>query len=116
VYQAITEIINKYSDTDALRQYLQVKYAEVKQEAQMAADRLLLLETTINRLGKDESIMKYDVNVKEIPQRYVASLREIIPNYEAEGTLWGKMMQEITPQNAGYANPCYSIAVFHDQG
>lgn len=113
---AITEILSQYNNADALRQYLQVKYAEVKEQAQETADRLRLLETTINRLGRDEFVMKYDVIVKELPQRYVASLRETIPNYEAEGMLWGKMMGEIAPQNAEYVNPCYSIAVFHDQG
>lgn len=113
---AITEIINQYNNADTLRQYLQVKYAEVREQAQETAERLRLLETTISRLGKDELMMKYDVVVKELPQRYVASLREIIPNYEAEGMLWGKMMGEIAPQNLEYANPCYSIAVFHDPG
>ncbi|HWQ41228.1 MAG TPA: MerR family transcriptional regulator [Desulfosporosinus sp.] len=64
---AITEIIHQYGDADALRRYLQIKYAEVKQEAQEAAGRLQLLETMIKRLGKDELIMNYDVSVKEIP-------------------------------------------------
>ncbi|HAN21517.1 MAG: MerR family transcriptional regulator [Clostridiales bacterium GWF2_36_10] len=113
---AIPEIIKQYGDATTLKQYLQIKCAEVKEQAQAAADRLLLLETTIIRLGKDYNTMKYDVNVKEIPQRSVASLREIISNYEAEGMLWGKLMQEIAPQNVGFANPCYSIAIFHDQG
>jgi len=112
---AITEIIHQYGDAEALRNYLRIKYAEVKQEAAEAEERLRLLESTINRLGKDEFVMKYDVNVKEMPRRNVASVREVIPNYESEGMLWGKLREEIEPQNVVYENPCYTAAVFHDQ-
>lgn len=113
---AIMEIMEQYQDAETLRRYLQVKLTEVKEQARETAERLRLLEATIHRLGKDEYFMKYDIIVKELPQRTVASLREIIPNYEAEGMLWGRMMSEIAPQKVAYASPCYSIAVFHDQG
>jgi effector-binding domain-containing protein len=59
--------------------------------------------------------MEYDVTLKEIPQRYVASLRKTIPTYQDESILWNQMSQE-----AGCAlqmsNPSYSLAVFHDEG
>jgi effector-binding domain-containing protein len=59
--------------------------------------------------------MKYDVTLKEIPQRYVASLRKIIPAYQDEGMLWSQMSQE-TGCALQMANPSYSLAIFHDEG
>ena len=59
--------------------------------------------------------MKYDVTLKEMPQRYVASLRKIIPTYQDEGSLWNQMSQEVGC-NLQMANPSYSLAVFHDEG
>ena len=113
---AVHEIMHQCTDADSWRHYLQIKYAEVRQEAQETAERLQLLETAIHRLRKDESTMKYDVNVREMPQRYVVSLRRVIPAYDQEGILWQQMTAVSAPQNIKVANPCDSLAVFHDEG
>jgi len=111
----ISEIMSQYHDAGQLRKYLQVKLAEVKEQAEQAQDRLRLLETTIERLRKDDTVMQYDVTLKVIPQRYVASLRKTIPTYQDEGSLWDQISQEIGC-NLQMANPSYSLAVFHDEG
>jgi len=64
-------------------------------------------------LGKDDTVMKYDVTLKEIPKRYVASLRKTIPTYQDERLLWEQMGQE-TGCALQMANPSYSLAIFHD--
>jgi len=111
----ISEILKVYNDSEALKKYLMLKHTELKELAEKTCSRLRVLETTINRIGKDDNVMEYSVVLKEIPQRYVASLRKTIPSYDKEGMLWEQMMKEIYPQNVQYANPCYSIAVFHDK-
>ena len=112
---AISEIMSQYHDAGQLSRYLQVKLAEVKEQAEQTQDRLRLLETTIQRLGKDDTAMKYDVTFKIIPKRYVASLRKTIPAYQDEHILWEQMGQE-TGCALQMANPSYSLAVFHDEG
>ena len=111
----ISEIMSQYLDADQLKNYLQVKLAEVKEQAEQTQDKLHLLETAIRRLGKDDTAMKYDVTLKKIPKRYVASLRKIIPTYQDERILWEQMSQE-TGCALRMANPSYSLAVFHDEG
>jgi len=111
----ISEIMSQYHDAEQLKKYLQIKLAEVKEQSGQIQYRLNLLETTILKLGKDDTIMKYDVTLKEMPKRYVASLRKIIPTYQDEGTLWNQMSEEIGC-NLQMANPSYSLAVFHDEG
>lgn len=112
----IMEILKEYDDPDALRKYLVLKHAEIKEQAENTNRQLLLLETTINRIGKDENIMNYNVVLKEMPQRYVASLRKIIPAYENEGMLWEQLMKETASLNMQMANPCNGMAVFYDEG
>jgi len=112
---SISEIMSQYHDADQLSRYLQVKLAEVKEQAEQSKQRLILLETTIKRLEKDDTVMKYDVNFKEIPERYVASLRKVIPSYQDESILWSQMSEEVGC-NLQPANPSYSLAVFHDEG
>lgn len=112
----IAEILKTYNNPQALMRYLMLKQTEMKELAEKTSRQLLLLDTTINRLGKDENIMEYTVTLKEMPERYVASLRKIIPAYDKEGMLWEQMTKEISSQNVQCANPCYSLAVFHDEG
>lgn len=60
--------------------------------------------------------MNYNVTVKTMPERYVASVRKIIPAYDQEGMLWGIMMQETAPLGMQIADQCNSLALFHDDG
>lgn len=112
---SVAEILKSYDNPQALKQYLLLKKTELLEQAEETNRRLLLLENTIKRLGKEGTAMGYSVALKEMPARTVASLRAIIPSYEMEGTLWHKMMSEIMPQKAELANPCYSLAIFHDK-
>lgn len=112
----IAEILKTYGNPQELKQYLLLKQTEMKELAARTDRQLLLLETTINRIGKDETVMEYNVILKEMPQRQVASLRKIIPAYDQEGTLWEQLMRESAPQHVQFANPSNGLAIFHDEG
>lgn len=111
---AVREILKMYDDPKKLAEFLSVKQAEVKAEAEEAARRLLLLETAIKRLRKDGTAMSYNVTLKTLPERYVASVRQIIPAYDYEGRLWHVLMKETAPLNMQDGEPCYTLAIFHD--
>ncbi|HHW00628.1 MAG TPA: MerR family transcriptional regulator [Clostridiaceae bacterium] len=111
----ISEILKVYNDPQSLKEYLLLKQAELKELSEKTSRQLRILETTINRIGKDDYVMEYSVVLKEMPQRYVASLRKTIPSYDNEGVLWEQMMNELASLNVQYANPCNSIAIYHDK-
>ena len=111
----VVEILKNYDDPQALGQYLAIKQTEVQEQADEIKERLLRLETAVQRLRKDGKIMKYNVNLKELPERYVASVRKVIPSYNQEGMLWGILMQETAPLQMQTANPCNTMAIFHDR-
>ena len=113
---AIGEILKSYDNPQALAEFLAVKQAEVQADAEEASRRLLLLDTAIKRLRKDETAMNYNVTLKTLPERYVASVRKAIPAYDQEGILWNIMMTETAPLKMQPADNCYSLAVFHDEG
>ena len=110
----ISEIMKNYEDTEALVQFLEIKQTEELEQVKEAEHRLQLLGTAIRRLRKDGVVMSYDVTLKELPERYVASVRKIIPSYNQEGMLWGILMQETATLNLQNGDPCYTLAVFHD--
>ena len=110
----VAEIMKSYDDPEALSRFLAVKQAEVQTEVEESQRRLLLLEAAIKGLRKDGMMMKYDVNLKTLPERTVASVRKIIPAYEQEGMLWGILMQETVSLKMQDGDTCYALAVFHD--
>ena len=112
--EAMGEILRAYHDPAALEQFLRVRRKELRAELEKTRRRLALLETTLERVGKDGFTMEYNVVCKELPSRKVASLRDIIPGFWQEGELWRRLMEETAAQGLQLAEPCYSIAIFHD--
>ena len=113
---AIEEILRRYDDPTALAAFLAVKRAEIETEAREVQRRLLLLDTAIERLRKDDTAMNYNVTLKTVPERYVASLRQIIPAYDREGELWAMLCEETAPLKLRSAAEPMGLAVFHDKG
>ena len=87
----------------------------LQEQEREALARLLLLEATLDRLRKDEIPMDYPVTIKELPGRYVASVRRRIANYWQEQELWNTLAEETHAMNLQVCDPCYAMAVFHDQ-
>lgn len=112
----ITEILKNYNNPKALSKFLAVKQSEVQAEANEITQRLLLLETAIKRLRKDDMAMNYNVVLKTLPERYVASVRKVLPAYNQEGILWNILMTETASMKLEQADNCYSLAMFHDEG
>ncbi|MDF1618424.1 MerR family transcriptional regulator [Petrocella sp. FN5] len=112
----ISEILIKYEDTKALAEFLSIKKTEIEAQAEEAKHRLRRLETTISRLRKDDTAMNYNVVLKTLPERYVASVRKVIPSYDQESILWNTLMAETSEMNLKPDDPCYSLAIFHDEG
>ena len=113
---AIGEILRSYDNPQALAEFLAVKQAEVQAEVEETSRRLLLLDTAIKRLRKDETAMNYSVSLKTLQERTVASVRKVIPSYDQEGMLWGILMQETAPLGMQQTDPSNTLALFHDDG
>lgn len=112
---AVGEILSHNPDPYSFERYLKIKRAEIQEQADAAGRRLRLLDTALERLRKDGTMLKYDVTQKEIPELYAACVRQIIPTYAHEGTLWKILMEETAPMGLHFTNPCYVMAVFHDK-
>ncbi|MDY5612114.1 MerR family transcriptional regulator [Dysosmobacter sp.] len=108
------ELLKRWEDRALLEQRLLDQRQSVCLQAEEAVQRLRLLDTALERLRKDEP-MKYDVTVKTIPERQVASVRQIIPCYQQEGELWNILMRETVPLHVQDGDPVLCCATFHDK-
>ncbi|MEE0777144.1 MAG: MerR family transcriptional regulator [Bacillota bacterium] len=111
---AVGEILRCYDDKEALDRHLSLKEAELRELSTEIAQRLRLLETARKRLRKDDKAMNYNVTLKTLPQRYVASVRMTIPSYDQEGMLWSVLVSETAPLNVVDDDPCYCSVTFFD--
>lgn len=111
--KGIAELLERYDDREAVERCLLLRRAELLKEAAEAGRRLRLLDTAIERLRKDET-MKYDVTVKTIPERRVASVRQIIPSYDREGDLWHILCRETAHMRLQDGDAPLCAAVYHD--
>ncbi len=111
---AIGEILKSGDDPAVLAQHLSLRQVELEEQAGTTARQLRVLHTALERLRKGEIAMKYNVVLKELPERRVASVRRIIGDYMKEGELWQALMTETAPLRVQYDEPCYASAIFHD--
>lgn len=112
----IREILENYEDAQGIEQFLLIKRKELEEEAGEIKQKLKLLDSTLKWLRKDGNLMDYNVTLKIMPERYVASVRQVIPAYNSEGILWEIMSKELAAQKVQQANPCCGLAIFHDEG
>lgn len=66
------------------------------------------------RAAKDEKQMNYDVTIKTLPERQVASVRQILPCYDREGDLWHIFVRETALLHIQDGDPALCISVYHD--
>lgn len=59
--------------------------------------------------------MEYPVTIKELPSRYVASVRRRIADYWKEQELWTTLAEETCATGLQTGDPSYAMAVFHDR-
>lgn len=111
---AVREVLDCYDDPGALERCLLLQRAEAREVMEEAERRLRLLDTALERLRKDKDKMKYDVTIKTLPERQVASVRQIIPSYDREGDLWSIFCQETARMNIQDGDPVLCTAVFYD--
>lgn len=111
---AIDAITQRQGDAAALAQLLEEHRRTLQARLDTTMRQLQLLRTAAEQLRKDETMMKYSVTLKSLPERYAATVRQTIPHYEDEGVLWHILAQETAPLNLIPADPCYCSVVFHD--
>lgn len=104
-----------YEDGEKLRPHLLRQRETLAQAAEALRQKQRLLENTLDKIGKDEWNMKYTVEQKTLPRRYVASVRQNIPAYAHEGRLWHILMQETAPLGLPPAPPAGCMSIMHDE-
>ena len=109
----IVRILEAYDDREKLDQFFSARQEELEALSRDTAYKLTLLDAARKRLRKEED-MSYNVTLKTIPERYAATIRMIIPRYEDEGMIWGKLTEETCRMNLVEDDPCLCAVTYLD--
>ncbi len=109
----IVKILAVYDDREALSRFFTARQRELEALSRDTAHKLTLLDAAQNRLRKEEN-MRYNVTLKTIPERYAATVQMVLPRYEDEGMLWGRLMEETCRMNLAEADPCLCAVTYLD--
>lgn len=110
----IAKILKSYDNKDILNVFFEKKYSELDALSKETAQRMMLLESARKRLRKEQN-MNYNITIKEIPERYAATLHMTIPRYEDEGMAWNLLCEETDSLNLIPADPCLPAVTFLDE-
>ena len=61
-----------------MERFLILKRKELEGEAREIRQKLQFLDSTLKWMRKDGNLMDYNVTLKTLPERYVASVRQVI--------------------------------------
>lgn len=110
----IAIILKKNMDSEQVLSLLDLKEAEVMDKIKSEQERLSRIKNLIKICNQEAFAMAYDIVIKHIEPIRVASLRDTIPSYSAQGHLWEELGQHIEKSGAKIVSPC--MVIYHESG
>ena len=100
--------------TDEMIKHLEIKQLEISQNIESERKKLRQIQSYLKILKQEEAHMDYNVILKELPSVIVASMRRIIPNYDAFNEIYPELCAYMREQNVRCTVPGYCFTIFHD--
>lgn len=111
----ITQIIDFAPDSEALASRMEQKREEARERIDEEKRKLARIENFL-LYGTGETMQEYQVTIKKLPECVVASMRRVIPNYDALFELMPNVMgPEMERLGCECAVPAYCFNIFHDK-
>ncbi|MEG0327064.1 MAG: MerR family transcriptional regulator [Erysipelothrix sp.] len=104
--------MSQSTDLEFVREKLNLREFQLHEEIKDMEAKLQLLNAIKN--GKEPSD-KYHVDIKEIPERSVVSVRRLIDGYHEEGVLWNELYDKINDLDTKISNPYFGMTIYHDK-
>ncbi|MHC5218572.1 MerR family transcriptional regulator [Enterococcus sp. LJL128] len=112
--ESIKEILEK-QQMDVLNYYYEIREQELNQEIDALNRKKNLINELQKQLKVGTNMEKYNVVLKTIPARTVASVRKVMSNFEEEGRLWGILGAEMQKQGVIPLPGSLPTSLYHDK-
>ncbi len=98
-----------------LRGMLKLRQAEIERSIEEEEARLARVAALINQIEQENTIMSnYVVIIKKVTPVRIASVRDRVANYGAQGELWNELEAYLAQHNVKPVAPC--ITIDHNEG
>ena len=98
-----------------LRGMLKLRQAEIEHSIEEEGARLARVAALLTHIEQENvNMSQYDVVIKKIAPVRIASIRDVVANYDAQGELWGELGAYLAQHNVKPVAPCLTID--HNEG
>jgi DNA-binding transcriptional MerR regulator len=93
-----------------LRGMLKLRQVEIERSIEEEEARLTRVAALLNQIEQESTLMSnYDVVIKKVTPVRIASIRDVVANYGAQGELWGELGAYLAQHNVKAVAPCLTI-------
>ena len=93
-----------------LRGMLKLRQAEIERSIEEEEARLARVAALLTHIEQENvNMSKYDVVIKKVAPVRIASIRDVVANYSAQGELWGELGAYLAQHNVKAVAPCLTI-------
>ncbi len=100
-----------------LRRMLEVRRGEIEQQLEQGHYQLKRLEARLKQIEQEGKMPDYEVILKKVDPRWVASVRGVISSYDESGPVFDRLFDEAYSyvHRQGVRSPGCGIAVYHEK-
>jgi DNA-binding transcriptional MerR regulator/predicted transcriptional regulator YdeE len=95
--EQIGRVLDEGLTTEQMRGMLRLRHAQISQQLLEAQGQLVEVEMRLQQIEREEQLSTYDVILKHVEPLLVASVRSILPNHSAVGSLFGEVYEALGP-------------------
>ena len=103
--------LNEWND-EIVANLLNNKQIEIEKAIEVEQNRILKIELAKRDIQQKKIALHYNVSIKTIPSYQVFSLRRVVKDYYAEGSLWKEMSTFADENNIPISDNTFTI--YHD--
>lgn len=95
-----------------IRGMLRMRQADIHLQMEQMQTRLLNVEARLRQIEKENTMSIYDVVIKKIEPQKVVAIRDVVPSFEEQDSLWRELAMFLKKFNARASGP--SLTIYYD--
>lgn len=112
--EEIGQLLADNLSLEQMRGMLKLRQAQIRQKVQEEAERLERVEARLRQIEQEDVMSEYDVIIKQVDPIRVASIRDVVLNPPAQGSLWKELAKYLAAQRVRPADaPC--LTLYYDE-
>jgi DNA-binding transcriptional MerR regulator len=93
--EQIREVLAEGLTPEQMRGMLRLRHAQISQQLVEVQSQLVEVEARIQQIEREEDVSTHDVLLKQVDPQLVASVRAILPNHSAVGSLFAEVYEAL---------------------